>query len=52
MFYLFLWLLCAIIAAYVYSGKGRSGVLGFLAGALLGPFGVILALLTRPAEIR
>lgn len=46
MLYLMLWLLCALTAAYVYNQKGRSLWIGALAGLILGPIGVILALLT------
>lgn len=49
MLYLFGWLLCGVIAAAIYSNKGRSGAAAFLVGALLGPIGVLLALLT-PAD--
>lgn len=50
MLYVILWLLCAIVAGYIYHGKRRSWVVGALAGLILGPIGVVLALLTRPAE--
>ncbi len=39
-----IWLVCGVIAASIYHNKGRSGAAGFLAGVLLGPIGVILAL--------
>jgi zinc-ribbon domain len=37
------WILCGIVAAVIYSNKGRSGVTGFLVGLLLGPIGILLA---------
>jgi hypothetical protein len=40
------WLVCGVLAAYLYQRKGRSGFVAFLGGALLGPFGVVLALLS------
>lgn len=39
-----IWLLFGIISAVVGSNKGRSGCGWFLLGVLLGPFGLILAL--------
>jgi hypothetical protein len=38
------WLICGGIAAMIASSKGGSAGLGFVAGALLGPFGIIAAL--------
>ncbi len=46
MIYLFIWLLCGVVAAVVYQRKGRSGVAAFLVGIVLGPIGVLLALLS------
>lgn len=48
MLYLMIWALCAIAAAVVYQRKGRPWLTALLVGAILGPFGVALALLTRP----
>ena len=42
------WILCGAITAFVASNKGRSGCGWLLLGALLGPFGLILALVTPP----
>ena len=39
-----IWLVCAFGAAIIANGKGRSGGKGFLAGLLLGPIGVLIAL--------
>lgn len=47
MLYVFIWIICGLIAGYIYAGKGRSWVLGGLAGLVFGPIGVILALITR-----
>lgn len=49
MLYLILWILCGVVAAAIYSNKGRSAVSAFLVGVLFGPIGVILALAT-PAD--
>jgi ribosomal protein L40E len=38
------WFLCGIVSAIVASNKGRSGCGWFLLGILLGPIGVVLAL--------
>jgi hypothetical protein len=38
------WLICGGIAAMIASSKGGSGGLGFVAGALLGPLGIVVAL--------
>jgi hypothetical protein len=45
-----LWLLCGIAAAAIYQRKGRSGLAAFIVGVLLGPIGVILALLSSTDE--
>jgi hypothetical protein len=50
MLYVFLWLLCALIAGYVYHNKGRPWLWGALAGLVFGPIGVILALITVQAK--
>lgn len=42
--FLVIWLLCGVVAAVAASNKGRSGCGWFLLGVLLGPFGMILAL--------
>ena len=42
------WLVCGAIGAAIMSGKGRSGVGGFALGVLLGPIGLIIALLLSP----
>jgi uncharacterized membrane protein YeaQ/YmgE (transglycosylase-associated protein family) len=44
--YLGVWLLCGFVAAAIYQRKGRSGLAAFIVGVLLGPIGVILALLS------
>lgn len=49
MVYAGIWLICGIIAAVIYSNKGRSGIAAFVVGFLFGPIGVILAALT-PAD--
>lgn len=41
---LVIWLVCAVVAASIYAQKRRSALLGFLAGLILGPLGVVLAL--------
>jgi hypothetical protein len=46
MIFVFSWLVCGIIAAMIGSKKGES-CLGFIIGALLGPIGILLAILSR-----
>lgn len=41
-----LWLLCGILGAAMLSGYNKAGT-GFLLGLLLGPFGLLFALLIR-----
>lgn len=54
MLYALLWLACAVAAATVYRQKGRSWAIAGLAGLLLGPVALLLALLSRPnwGEVR
>jgi uncharacterized membrane protein YeaQ/YmgE (transglycosylase-associated protein family) len=40
------WFLCGLIAGTIYRQKGRSGATGCLVGFLLGPIGIVLALVT------
>jgi len=40
------WVMCGLIAAYLYDNRGRSIAIGFLGGFLLGPLGIVLALVT------
>lgn len=42
--FLMIWLLFGIVSAVIASNKGRNGCGWFLLGVLLGPFGLILAL--------
>jgi len=44
------WLICGLLAGYLYQNKGRSGATGFIGGLLLGPLGIILALVTPVDE--
>lgn len=44
---IFIWILFGISAAIVASQKGRSGVSWFFLGILLGPFGLIFALILK-----
>jgi hypothetical protein len=39
-----LWVICGAIGGTILSNKGRSGCGGFALGFLLGPFGIIIAL--------
>jgi hypothetical protein len=41
---LIFWILCGVVAAVVAGNKGRNGCGWFALGVLLGPFGLILAL--------
>ena len=43
------WLAFGLGGAFIMSGKGRTGLGGFTLGALLGPIGLILAMLIRPS---
>lgn len=43
LYFAIFWLLCGGVAAFVADARGGNGGLGFLAGALLGPFGIIIA---------
>jgi hypothetical protein len=45
--FLFLWLLFGIICAVIAGNKGRSKFNWFLIGTLIGPFGLILALVAN-----
>jgi RNA polymerase subunit RPABC4/transcription elongation factor Spt4 len=46
--YLVIWLICGLIAGVVFQNKGQPGCTGFLIGFLLGPLGIILALVSKP----
>jgi hypothetical protein len=46
MLYLLIWILCGLAAMAIYRQKRRSGLIALLGGLVLGPLGVILALLT------
>jgi hypothetical protein len=37
------WLMCGALAAMIASSKGGSGLVGFIVGALFGPFGIAFA---------
>ena len=43
MVFVIFWLICGGVAAMIASSKGGSGVLGFVAGLLLGPLGIVAA---------
>jgi hypothetical protein len=43
-----IWILFGVAAAMAAANKGRSGCGWFLLGVLLGPFGLIFALLAKP----
>jgi hypothetical protein len=42
------WLICGLIAGYIYNRRGRSGLSGFLGGLFFGPLGIIMALVSSP----
>jgi uncharacterized membrane protein YeaQ/YmgE (transglycosylase-associated protein family) len=44
------WLICGLIAGYIYKNKGRSWGIGCIAGFILGPIGIILALVSGKSE--
>lgn len=47
LFILFVWCLFGIAGGIVLGNKGRSGCGGFLLGFLLGPIGLVIALVMR-----
>ena len=49
---LILWVVFGVIAGIIASGKGRSGCGGFALGFLLGPFGIIWALLMKTDQAK
>jgi hypothetical protein len=46
-FLIIIWLLFGIASGVVMNNKGRSGCAGFALGFLLGPFGLIIALVMK-----
>lgn len=46
--FVILWLGCGVAAALVASNKGQSGCGGFALGVLLGPIGLVIALVRAP----
>ncbi len=50
--FLFIWLIFGVISAVIASNKGRSGCGWFFVGVLLGPIGIILALVISKNEDR
>lgn len=46
MIFVIIWLVCGAAAAAIYMSKGRSGCIGLIGGFLLGPIGIVLALLS------
>lgn len=51
MVYLLVWILFGVGAAIAASNKGRSRFAWFLLGVLLGPFGLIYAVLVKPLTL-
>lgn len=47
---LVVWIICGLIAGYIYKSKGRSYGVGCIAGFLLGPIGIILALVSSKSD--
>ncbi len=45
-----IWILFGVVSGIIASNKGRSGCSWFALGVLLGPFGLILALVSSPNE--
>ncbi len=43
--FIFIWVMCAIIAAGIGSNKGMAGS-GFLLGLIFGPIGIIIVLVS------
>ena len=46
--WLLIWIVCGMAAGAVMSKKGRGRVEGYALGFLLGPIGVVIALVLRP----
>ena len=46
MIYVFIWLMCGIVAAMIGSKKGE-GCLSFIVGVFLGPFGILIAIFSK-----
>jgi hypothetical protein len=44
------WLLIGLGAGYIYQRKGRSWLVAFVAGILLGPIALLLALVSAPSS--
>ena len=44
------WFICGLLAGYLYRRRGRSEFWGCLGGFILGPLGIILALVTPPNQ--
>lgn len=42
--FLAFWVICGIISANIFDNKHRSGCAGFFVGVMLGPIGVIIAI--------
>lgn len=46
MIFFIIWIACGLISAMIASGNGSSGCVFFILGILLGPIGIIIALLS------
>ena len=44
------WILCGFVTSLIFGNKGRNAIGGFLLGALLGPFGILIALVSSKDE--
>lgn len=44
------WVICGLISGYLYRNRGKSEGTGFLLGVLLGPLGIVIALVTPPDQ--
>jgi hypothetical protein len=49
--YIIIWCIFGAIAATIYSNKSRSGCWGFIVGFLLGPLGIIYALIIKDNKV-
>ena len=49
---IFLWLFCGLVAGAIAERKGRSGGNFFLVGVLLGPLGIIVALVISKTQTK
>jgi len=45
--FIFLWILCGIVAGMIGNKKGEGFLLPFVIGAIFGPFGIVFVLISK-----